>query len=102
MNLEDGPGCLIGSSRVVWIPTGAPHSDGAAVFLNWHLSQQGQQIYSEIWQSPSRRRDVSTYHVPDYAIPKSGVKYFDQYQEDWYMNTRLKLSEAIVKATGGR
>jgi ABC-type Fe3+ transport system substrate-binding protein len=102
MNLEDGPGSLIGGSSVVWIPAGAPHSDGATVFLNWYLSQRGQQIYSEIWQSPSRRLDVSTDHVPDYVIPKSGVKYFDQYQEDWYLNTRPKLSDAIVEATGGR
>lgn len=102
MDLPDGPGSLIGGSSVVWIPTGAPHSNGATVFLNWYLSQRGQQIYSDIWQAPSRRVDVSTQNVPSYVIPKPGVKYFDQYQEDWYLRTRPKLSDAIVEATGGR
>ena len=51
---------------------------------------------------PSMRRDVDVDTVPDYVKPKPGVTYLDQYVEDWYTQTRPKVSKSIVEALGGR
>jgi ABC-type Fe3+ transport system substrate-binding protein len=100
--MSDGPGSLLGGSSVVAEPKGAPHPNAAAIFLNWYASQPAQQIYAETWQAPSRRLDVQVATIPDYVRPKPGVRYLDQYQEDWYVNVRPKVQSAIVEALGGR
>jgi ABC-type Fe3+ transport system substrate-binding protein len=100
--MSDGPGSLLGGSSVVAEPKAAPHPNAAQVFLNWYASQPAQQIYAETWQAPSRRTDVAVASIPDYVKPKPGVRYLDQYEEDWYVNARPKVQSAIVEALGGR
>jgi hypothetical protein len=56
----------------------------------------------QVWESPRRRTDVSVNGILENVIPKDGVKYRDQYQEDWYVNTRPKVQKEILKALGGR
>ena len=48
------------------------------------------------------RTDVHVAAMPDYVQPKPGVRYLDQYEEDWYVNARPKVQAAIVEAMGGR
>jgi iron(III) transport system substrate-binding protein len=52
----------------------APHPNAARVFINWFLSQQGQQAWVEAWNAPiprnSRRLDVPVKNpasYPDYG-----------------------------------
>ncbi|HEY4134677.1 MAG TPA: extracellular solute-binding protein [Alphaproteobacteria bacterium] len=97
-DMSDGHGTLLGGSAVMWQMKNAPHPNAATVFVNWFASSRGQQIYSDVWQTPSRRTDVHNASIPDYVIPKDGVQYLDQYQEDWYVNVRPKVQDAIVKA----
>jgi len=101
-DMKDGPGSLLGGSSVVAEPKAAPHPNAAQIFLNWYASQPAQQIYAEAWQAPSRRTDVHVPSMPDYVQPKPGVHYLDQYEEDWYVNTRPSVQAAIVEALGGR
>ena len=100
--MSDGPGALLGGSAIICEPKGAPHPAAATVFLNWFLSQPGQAIFAHVWQVPSRRTDVRDASIPDYVIPKPGVAYLDQYEEDWYENVRPKVAQAITEALGGQ
>jgi iron(III) transport system substrate-binding protein len=101
-DLPDGHGVLLGGSSVVAEPKAAPHPNAAAIFLNWYASQPGQQVFSEVWETPSNRVDVDVAAVPDFVKPKPGVAYIDQYTEDWYLNRFVaSYSKAIVEAMGG-
>ena len=75
---------VAGSVGVVRLSKGAPHPNAAAVFINWFASQEGQLLFSKAIAEPSRRLDVPIDHVPEYMVPKPGVKYFDTY--DWEFN----------------
>ena len=99
--MSDGPGALLGGSAVLCEPKGAPHPAAATVFLDWYLSKPGQQIFAHVWQVPSRRTDVQDPSIPPYVIPKPGVAYLDEYEENWYENVRPKVAEAITEALGG-
>jgi iron(III) transport system substrate-binding protein len=50
----------------------APHPNAARVFINWVLSQEGQQRYAEILDQPSRRLDVES---PKERMPDPNVQY---------------------------
>lgn len=95
VEMADGPGNIIGGNSIAVIGKKAPHPNAAIVFLNWYLSPRGQQIYRDIWQTPSRRRDISVEGLPDYVIPKSDRVYLDQYQEDWYITNRSQWKKFL-------
>jgi ABC-type Fe3+ transport system substrate-binding protein len=101
-DLKDGPGTISGGFSVALMPKGAPHPNAATVFLNWFASQPGQQVYSRVERQPSRRLDVHEPSVFDFAVPKPGVKYLDQYNEDWALDRRAKIINAVLEALGGR
>jgi ABC-type Fe3+ transport system substrate-binding protein len=101
-DMADGPGTLLGGSSLLAQPKGAPHPNAATVFLNWYYSHQGQEIFSTVWESPSRRIDVQVPSVPAYTIPKPGVAYIEQYREDWYETRRPNVQSAITEALGGQ
>jgi len=54
----------------------APHSNAAAIFLNWVLSKEGQTAWSKAMEHVSRRLDVATDHLPPYTIPPPNAKFF--------------------------
>ena len=101
-DLEDGHGFLLGGNSVMWIPKGPPHPKAVTVFANWYLSQSAQEAYARADLSFSRRTDVPSDFLPDYIRPKPGLRYFDQYQETWYVEARPKLQKAMLEAFGGR
>jgi ABC-type Fe3+ transport system substrate-binding protein len=101
-SMSDGPGSLLGGSSVIIQPKGSPHPSAATVFLNWYMSKPGQDVYSTTWETPSRRLDVQVPTIPAYTVPKPGAAYLDQYEEDWYVNTRPKLQKSITEALGGQ
>jgi ABC-type Fe3+ transport system substrate-binding protein len=102
LSMEDGPGSVVGGFSVLKIAKGAPHPNAATVFLNWYASQPGQQTYTDAMEEPSRRKDVKIDDLPSYIIPKPGVKYVDQYHENWYLRVRPKVEKDVVNALGGR
>jgi iron(III) transport system substrate-binding protein len=99
-SMQDGPGSILGGSSVAVLPKGAPHSNATTVFLNWYASQPAQTIFATVWQTPSRRTDVKVEGIPTYVVPQPGVTYLDQYAETWYVDTRPKLIDEIVKVLG--
>jgi ABC-type Fe3+ transport system substrate-binding protein len=100
--MRDGPGTLAGSFSVVIMPKGAPHPKAQIVFLNWAAGQRGQAIYSQVEHQLSRRIDVNTSSALPFTVPKPGVSYLDQYNEDWALSQRPKIIEAVLQVLGGR
>ena len=101
-DLKDGPGTLSGGFSVFILPKGAPHPNAQIVFLNWAASRPGQQVYSGVEHQLSRRTDVHEASALDFTVPKPGVDYLDQYNEDWALNQRAKIIDAVLDAIGGR
>ncbi len=54
----------------------APHPNAAKIFLNWVLSKEGQTAWSKAMDHVSRRKDVSTEHLPPYIVPPPNAKFF--------------------------
>jgi ABC-type Fe3+ transport system substrate-binding protein len=82
------------------VPAKAPHPNAAAVFMNWYGSKPGQEANSRAQILASRRTDVDTSTIPSYIRPKPGVKYIDQYAEDFVVNRRDKLIAEVRKIVG--
>lgn len=101
-SMSDGPGTLSGGFSVIIMPKASPHPNAATVFLNWAASQAGQQVYSHVEKQPSRRVDVHDPSIVDFTVPKPGVTYLDQYNEDWALNQRAKIIDEVMDALGGR
>jgi ABC-type Fe3+ transport system substrate-binding protein len=100
--MSDGPGSVVGGFSVTKQVKGAPHPNAAAVFHNWYASKPGQEVYTKGMLEASTRTDVKVAELPAYVIPKPGLKYLNQYEEDWYLNVRPKVAKAIIEALGGR
>jgi ABC-type Fe3+ transport system substrate-binding protein len=94
-------GGVTGGSSVIKIVKDAPHPNAAAVFLNWFLTREPQEIYQRTNDMVSRRNDVGTKGVPDYVIPVEGVKYVDTYSLD-YMDYYPKAQKMLQDLLGGR
>jgi len=101
-DLEDGPGTVSGGFSVIMLLKGAPHPNAATVFLNWFASVPGQEAFSRAFGVPSRRVDVKVEGIPDYVVPKPGVKYQDQYTDDWVTTGRVEIQKQLMEAIGGK
>jgi iron(III) transport system substrate-binding protein len=76
-SLADFPGYVaVGAGHLVMINR-APHPNAARLFANWLVSKDGLQVYSRLLGEPTMRTDVDEAHVPQYMVPKPGVKYVD-------------------------
>ena len=55
----------------------SPHPNAAVVFINWAASKEGAEMLGKATQYPVVRKDLSNDWVPDFIVPKPGVKYLD-------------------------
>jgi ABC-type Fe3+ transport system substrate-binding protein len=82
---DDPPGYLTGGYSVLKQAKGVPHPNAATVFINWFMSQPGQEVYETVMIETSRRTDVKT-GIPDYLVPRPDVKYYEAFNEDEYFS----------------
>lgn len=94
-------GGVTGGSSIIKIVRNAPHPNAAAVFLNWFLTKEPQEIFQRTNDMVSRRKDIGAKGVPDYVIPVEGVKYVDTYAAD-YMDYYPKAQKMLQELLGGR
>ena len=94
-------GGVTGGSGIIKIVKNAPHPNAAAVFLNWFLTKEPQEIFQRTNDMVSRRRDAGLKGVPDYVVPLEGVKYVDTYSDD-YMIFYPKAQKMLQELLGGR
>jgi len=78
--LQEG-GVISASNGTVMVPRNAPHANAAKVYLDYLFSRDGQHVWSKATGLTSRRRDVSSDHIPDVLVPKEGVTYLADYKE---------------------
>jgi iron(III) transport system substrate-binding protein len=74
---------LTAAASIVGVTNRAPHPNAARVYLNWLLSREGQADWAKATGFASRRTDVPTDHLPDYAIPRPGVRYLELWKEEY-------------------
>lgn len=96
----DGVLSVTGGSALPKIIANAPHPNAAAVFVNWFMSKRPQEVYTSMSLEPSRRVDVKVATIPEYIVPKSGVKYRNQYAEDYYVNIAPRMRKEIGQILG--
>jgi ABC-type Fe3+ transport system substrate-binding protein len=97
---EDAPGYLTGGFSVLKQAKGVPHPKAATVFINWYMSRPGQEVYESVMLETSRRTDLHT-GLPDYLVPRPGVKYYEAFNEDEYFS-RYDVVKLITAALGNR
>jgi ABC-type Fe3+ transport system substrate-binding protein len=97
---DDAPGYLTGGFSVLKEPVGVPHPNAATVFINWYASRPGQEVYESVMLETSRRLDVHT-GLPDYLVPRPGVKYYEAFNEHEYFS-RNAVVKLITEALGNR
>jgi iron(III) transport system substrate-binding protein len=76
---SDGPGVLTGGYGLVSLINRAPHPNAAKLFVNWLAGHDGGTVFARAMLAGSLRTDISTEWMPNYAIPRRGVQYVDQY-----------------------
>jgi iron(III) transport system substrate-binding protein len=86
--LPDLSAPLSGGNGMLIVFNKAPHPNAAKVFVNWLASREGLEIYSRAATDTSTRNDLDESFLPQQAIPKPGVQYFDAY--DWEFSTSTK------------
>jgi hypothetical protein len=65
------------------------------------MSRPGQEVYQSVMLETARRNDVDKSKLPSYLVPREGVKYFEDYNEETY-NTRNAAVKLITEALGSR
>jgi ABC-type Fe3+ transport system substrate-binding protein len=88
--LEEG-GVLSASNGTVVVARNAPRPNAVKVYLDYLLSREGQTIWSKASGLTSRRLDVPHDHIPEVLVPKEGVKYLEDYKED-FVNLRGEVT----------
>lgn len=94
-------GFLTGGFGHVCLLNRAPHPNAAKVFINWHLSKEGQTIFSQAYGAPSQRLDTPTEGINPVRLLKPGVSYFNGDDPDFEakLNTEYaKLAKDIFGA----
>jgi len=97
---DDAPGYLTGGYSVLKQAKGVPHPNAAGVFINWYMSRPGQEVYESVMLETSCRADLNT-DLPDYLVPRPGVKYYEAFNEQEYFS-RNAVVKLITDALGNR
>lgn len=98
----EAPGQLVGGSGVVKMLKNAPHPNAAAVFINWLLTKEAQEIFARTNSHLSRRTDVDPKMVPNWQwlVPRDKVKYQDAYTYEYIVKTRPRVQKVLMDTLG--
>jgi iron(III) transport system substrate-binding protein len=100
--LADMPGKTNGASGFVTLMNRAPHPNAARVFINWIASKEGLEVYARSQLAVPLRNDVDESYLPDWRIPRAGVKYWDSSSWDYNLTRKQVLIEQMVEIMKGR
>ena len=90
------------ASGVLVLLKGAPHPKAAQLFLNWIITKEGMQLYSDLEGAPTTRSDLNTSRLLiQESVPKPGVKYFDTAEWNYVMKGARKQFKKIKQMLGG-
>jgi len=96
VRLQDAPGYTSAAFGISGIIEGAPHPKAAQLFANWLASREGLEIYSRAEREVGMRKDLNYAEwVPEFTIPKPGVKYIDTYTWDFKSRVQPAAQEKL-------
>jgi ABC-type Fe3+ transport system substrate-binding protein len=96
----DGQGALTGGFGTAHKIKGGPDPNAAALFLNWFVSRDAQEMWEREMMETSLRTDVP-HQVPDYVIPKANVAYpINDYHPDYFFSKRAPAIARIQEILG--
>lgn len=89
------------ASGVFVLLKNAPHPKAAQLFLNWIITREGMQLYTDLEGAPGTRIDLdaSKLLVPE-SVPQPGKKYFDTAAWSYMTKESRKLFGRIRKLFG--
>jgi iron(III) transport system substrate-binding protein len=90
-------GARISMSKTIAIINRAPHPNAAKVFVNWVLSREGQQLFSQLIEENSRRLDVDGIPAtkPDPAVdypPSNNKEAYSHFQR-----RAMDIAKEVIK-----
>jgi iron(III) transport system substrate-binding protein len=97
-SIKEGTYVAAGTSTV-GVVNRAPHPNAVRLYLDYLLSRDGQLEWSKGGGFVSRRTDVPTDYLPDYVLPKPGVRYQEDWKED-SVDLKDEVAEFIRAVTG--
>lgn len=98
---DDFAGWISGGPAQVGLLERAPHPNAAAVFANWFVSTEGQDIVSSIFQAASGRTDVSNKDMPAHTIPQDDAVYGpDEWSLEWGRGEKADAIEIVEQQLG--
>ena len=74
---SDVPVSLTPAAGMVVVFKQAPHPKAAQLFINWMISRDGLQLYTDLEQYPGTRIDLDTSKLNAASVPKPDGNYFD-------------------------
>ena len=94
-SLRDAPGVTGAGSGLIGLVNKAPHPNAARLFVNWLASKEGLEEYSRVQLLATTRTDVDESFLPQEAVPRPGLDYFDSYSWDFSVTQRRKIQLRI-------
>lgn len=101
--MSDLPAQVSGGFGFLGLLDHAPHPNAAAVFINWMLSREGQQVWQDAQQEASMRTDLSSEGYPSWykdTVPKAGEQYFDIHGWDFILKDEPVVQKAMQEMLG--
>jgi len=83
----------------------APHPNAAKVFVNWMMSQAGQQLWQDAQLQASIRNDLNESGYPSWflaSVPDPAVDYFDNQNWEFVVVTTPRLLPELRQIIGTR
>ncbi|HLG73682.1 MAG TPA: extracellular solute-binding protein [Chloroflexota bacterium] len=102
-HMADLPQQVSGGFGFLGLLDHAPHPNAAAVFINWMLSREGQQLWQDAQQEASTRIDLNSDGYPAWykdTVPKPGEQYFDIHGWDFILTDEPKVQKAMQEMLG--
>ncbi len=79
-------GFITSSNGGIGLYNRAAHPNAATVFVNWLLSQEGQNVFASSFGGPSRRKDVKTEGAYAALMPLPGDRAYEERSEEQITN----------------
>ncbi len=75
------------AQETIWLMNRAPHPSAAKLFINWVLTKQAQEVYSQGTKLNSRRKDVAAVDKAIFPPKGAEVRYLDMLRQSKYQET---------------
>lgn len=104
IRFKEDPIPLVTGAETLSLLKDAPHKNARKVFVNWLLTQEGQNLYAKATDRQGIRVDAPTAHLSPEFVRQPGVQYFNNDVEEfivWRGSEGNKLAKQIFASVLG-